>query len=155
MSIKDNGNYWERYHSKEVWGSKAVKPLAQHTPPWPEWLILVKITSISWRLTKNLTEMLSDRFWRCFGSPRKGWWLSWTCLHSWKCILRQSCATWHWLVHKPGCFFPKSWMYSEDLNNFPQDVWLDSWNLSHVIWICMNLLVSLFSPNSLNLQVLS
>ena len=49
-------------------------------------------------------------------------------------------------------FFPKSWMYSENLNDFPQDVWLDSWNLSHVIWICMNLLVSLFSPNSLNLQ---
>ena len=93
------------YHSNEVWGSKAAKPLAQHTPPWPECFILEKIDSKSWKLTKNLTEILSDQFWRCFGSPRKGWWLSWTCLHSWKCMLRQSCATWHWLVHKPGCFF--------------------------------------------------
>ena len=63
-----------------------------------DWL---KILEANKKSDRDSQRSVLEMFW----SPRKEWWLSWTCLHSWKCMLRQSCATWHWLVHKPGCFF--------------------------------------------------
>ena len=152
--IKDKGNT-EKGTTVKRYGKKAAKPLPQHTPPWPEWFIFskdwLKILEANKKSDRDSQRSVLEMFW--FTKKRVMALMNMSAfmkVHV-EAIMRNLALT----CSQAWVFFPKSWMYSEDLNDFPQDVWLDSWNLSHVIWICMNLLVSLFSPNSLNLQALS
>ena len=77
-----------------VWGSKAAK------------------------LAKNLTEILSDQFW--FSKKRVMALMNMSAfmkVHV-EAIMRNLALT----CSQAWVFFTKSWMYSEDLNDFPQDV---------------------------------